>query len=444
MYKKPSFIFFSIFFLSVTFSLYVMDVTSDISDESNFKYDASYNNYKAKGVFAKNDPFYTEHDLQEQIIKNMPDNCGKLLRFTKQKLERGTALKKNPLLFVGSPGTGKTCIAKTFGSSLTKNGYYFVCATSLRDQYKNSGIQNIINEIEPFFNYQGSDQGYTIIFDEIDALTQNFNNEHCPDQGISQQLWLTMDKLVKETPHFFIGISNKNASDFPEALLDRIGKSNVIKISLPDYQQRLHAIEYNASLFLHQLNQADLALIAHKTKRKSLREIETIFNEAEKIAWERNKEKSFTINKADIKKAIQICNPSYFSTLYNTCKKNKTMFLQVIPSYLPIALSLIPTIISLMSLKSQYQSIALQYQSFGTQNSALNLQRQGLEMQEQALNLQKQAFDCQERALNSQDKSLDVQKSSSNWQTAGTAVSIAATLIPIAISVGSRFACNII
>lgn len=250
---------------------------------------------------------FSQESLQNNIYfkdiagnEEAKENAKDIIDFLKEpeKYTKMGARIPRGIIFYGSPGTGKTLMARAIASEAGVP-FYSVCGSDFVEMYVGVGA----NRIRSLFKQARKHKKAVIFIDEIDALGKkratnvNGGNEE-RDQTLNALL-SEMSGFSKEDDGIVI-IGTTNRMDILDDALIRAGRfDRHIEIGLPDKSGRRKIID------LHLKNKAfssDICLddLAKKTVYFSGAMLESLINEATIFAIKENEEK---ITKAHLDKA---------------------------------------------------------------------------------------------------------------------------------------------
>ncbi len=112
--------------------------------------------------------------------------------------------KSGPLLFVGTPGTGKTTVAQAL-AEVSGRQYSFIRAPLLGNEYKDSTVQNLARYIVPLIK---QNKPAVIVIDELMSVAAKEGSLNDPDKKALDSLWTLMDDFSKNEKILFIATAN--------------------------------------------------------------------------------------------------------------------------------------------------------------------------------------------------------------------------------------------
>ncbi len=271
--------------------------------------------------------------LDSNLIVSLLHNCPSLLRFqiglmknptTYRSLNRVKSFAINKILLYGPPGSGKSSLAKAI-ADYCNFPRQFIIASSLLNQYKNSGQVNFRYIFEPLLK---SDEYLAIIFDELTGLTNKHGKKNNPDEGTIEQFLGILDHCETHKNLLFIATTNE-IKKLPPQIKDRFCGS-MFKIAMPDSKRREKFIdslfEDNDSdeendesnefklakampslpplKFVQAFNRNDKNWLTKQTSSFSMRQLNAMKCLAYLFALERNVDDEFTLNNCEIEVAI--------------------------------------------------------------------------------------------------------------------------------------------
>ncbi len=223
-----------------------------------------------------------DKDLCEQVIKNAPADIKQLISYLKHPATNKQIIPRR-LLLLGPPGVGKTTLAKAIAKEIGRP-YYFIEAPFLLDEYKNSGIQNLLREIKPILQ---RGEPCVIIIDELTELTDQYNKDKAEDSNVAAALWLMLDQCATHPNILFVGTSNKKEGDLPAQIRSRF-EENIIHIDPPNKKERAEILRHHFKHDRVNINEKYFNYLLKKTAGKSARALEKLFIKAAQHANKRS------------------------------------------------------------------------------------------------------------------------------------------------------------
>lgn len=218
--------------------------------------------------------------------------------------EYGARMPKGVILY-GSPGTGKTLLAKAVAGE-AKVPFYALSGSDFVQVYVGVGAARIRNLFK-----KAKSHGKAVIFiDEIDAIGKKRGGSN--STGGNDERDQTLNALLTEMSGFgekegIVVIAATNRLDTLDSALLRPGRfDRHIEVSLPDLAAREKIISLHLKNKPH--NEIDIKDIARKTAYFSGAKLESLINEAAIIAA---KENSVSLNQEHINKAYSIVLAGY-------------------------------------------------------------------------------------------------------------------------------------
>ena len=218
--------------------------------------------------------------------------------------EYGARMPKGVILY-GSPGTGKTLLAKAVAGE-AKVPFYALSGSDFVQVYVGVGAARIRNLFK-----KAKSHGKAVIFiDEIDAIGKKRGGSN--STGGNDERDQTLNALLTEMSGFgekegIVVIAATNRLDTLDSALLRPGRfDRHIEVSLPDLAAREKIISLHLKNKPH--NEIDIKDIARKTAYFSGAKLESLINEAAIIAA---KENSVSLNQEHINKAFSIVLAGY-------------------------------------------------------------------------------------------------------------------------------------
>lgn len=243
-------------------------------------------------------------EILESVLKNAPQEIILLIEY----LKNDNYLLNNKIIFEGPPGTGKTTLAQAIAESTGCN-FIIIEAHAIKNEYQNSGAQNIIRAFEPILQ---SNEPCVVVIDEITRLTDQHQNKHNPEEGTGTSLWIELDKCEK-SPHILVIGTTNDFNSMPSQLKSRFIDC-VIKIDLPSFEQRYNVLNYlfKTSKFPldETINDVFIKELATKTQTASIRTLEALMKSAIFKRAMKNKEtrEPIILSRTDFLDAIESIN----------------------------------------------------------------------------------------------------------------------------------------
>ncbi|MGB8367392.1 MAG: AAA family ATPase [Candidatus Babeliales bacterium] len=278
-----------------------------------------------------------DKDLCEQVIKNSPEEINRLIVNLKHPTKKTNIIPRR-LLLLGQPGVGKTTLAKAIAKEIGRP-FYFIEAPFLLDEYKNSGIQNLLREIKPILD---KGEPCVIIIDELTELTDQYNKDRNEDSNVAAALWLLLDQCAINPNILFIGTSNKKEHDLPPQVRSRF-EENIVHINTPNKKERTRMLQLLFQKDNVAINKKYFNYLLKKTAGKSARTIEKLFIKAAQHANTRSPG-NYILESQDFDAVLSHWRSSYHpQAIYEKIKTNIDPFnARVLPilSYLTSLASL--------------------------------------------------------------------------------------------------------
>jgi len=237
-------------------------------------------------------------DLIEEVLEQCPAEIEDLIDAINDP-ENESSIR---IILSGSPGVGKTTIAKAIAQRTGRN-HVIIRGTALSNQYQFSGEQNLARAIEPLLE---SNEPHVIVIDEMDALKQTHGNKENVDSCAAGTLCSLVDDCEDNPRLVFIGTTNK-LKQIPDDLKSRF---TVIDVPLPDVKKRETILWYyflnQRSISLdYECDSAYITSLAKLTKGFSARELKLVVTRARTIARKRDSS-DIVLTKADFYQAYKI------------------------------------------------------------------------------------------------------------------------------------------
>ncbi|HEB41885.1 MAG TPA: AAA family ATPase [Candidatus Dependentiae bacterium] len=294
-----------------------------------------------------------DESLCAQVIKNAPEDIKQLIANLKHPSTNKQIIPRR-LLLLGPPGVGKTTLAKAIAKEIGRP-YYFIEAPFLLDEYKNSGIQNLLREIKPILQ---RDEPCVIIIDELTELTDQYNKDKAQDSNVAAALWLLLDQCATHPNILFIGTSNKKEHDLPAQIRSRF-EENIIHIDPPNKKERAEILRHHFKHDRVNINEKYFNYLLKKTTGKSARALEKLFIKAAQHANGRLPG-SYCITAQDFDAVLhQWQSPYHPKSIYEKIKIYIQPFNNNVLPPLNFLVALIGLGISIYSLQQSNQSIPL-------------------------------------------------------------------------------------
>ena len=236
------------------------------------------------------------------------------------------------ILLYGSPGTGKTLIARKIGQMLNAREPKVINGPEVLNKYVGQSEENIrklFADAEKEYKEKGDESGlHIIIFDELDAVCKQRGSGAGGGTGVGDsvvnQLLSKLDGVDQLNNILLIGMTNRK--DMIDDALLRPGRLEVhMEISLPDEDGRVQILKiHTAQMRKHGNLNADVNLmeIAHKTKNFSGAELNGLVRSATSFALNRHVKvgtmagvsddvQEITVQRSDFDHAFEEVKPAF-------------------------------------------------------------------------------------------------------------------------------------
>jgi len=236
------------------------------------------------------------------------------------------------ILLYGSPGTGKTLIARKIGQMLNAREPKVINGPEVLNKYVGQSEENIrklFADAEKEYKEKGDESGlHIIIFDELDAVCKQRGSGAGGGTGVGDsvvnQLLAKLDGVDQLNNILLIGMTNRK--DMIDDALLRPGRLEVhMEISLPDEDGRVQILKiHTAQMRKHGNLDPDVNLVelAHLTKNFSGAEISGLVRSATSFALNRHVKvgtmagvsedvEHMTVNRNDFAHAFDDVKPAF-------------------------------------------------------------------------------------------------------------------------------------
>ena len=236
------------------------------------------------------------------------------------------------ILLYGSPGTGKTLIARKIGQMLNAREPKVINGPEVLNKYVGQSEENIrklFADAEKEYKEKGDESGlHIIIFDELDAVCKQRGSGAGGGTGVGDsvvnQLLSKLDGVDQLNNILLIGMTNRK--DMIDDALLRPGRLEVhMEISLPDEDGRVQILKiHTAQMRKHGNLNPDVSLndLAHRTKNFSGAELNGLVRSATSFALNRHVKvgtmagvsddvQDITVNSSDFDHAFDDVKPAF-------------------------------------------------------------------------------------------------------------------------------------
>ena len=236
------------------------------------------------------------------------------------------------ILLYGSPGTGKTLIARKIGQMLNAREPKVINGPEVLNKYVGQSEENIrklFADAEKEYKEKGDESGlHIIIFDELDAVCKQRGSGAGGGTGVGDsvvnQLLSKLDGVDQLNNILLIGMTNRK--DMIDEALLRSGRLEVhMEISLPDEAGRVQILKIHTAQMRKHGNldpDVDMAEIARLTKNFSGAEIAGLVRSATSFALNRHVKvgtmagvaddvDKITVNRNDFEHAFDDVKPAF-------------------------------------------------------------------------------------------------------------------------------------
>ena len=236
------------------------------------------------------------------------------------------------ILLYGSPGTGKTLIARKIGQMLNAREPKVINGPEVLNKYVGQSEENIrklFADAEKEYKEKGDESGlHIIIFDELDAVCKQRGSGAGGGTGVGDsivnQLLSKLDGVDQLNNILLIGMTNR--MDMIDDALLRPGRLELkMEISLPDEDGRVQILNIHTAQMRKHGNldpDVNLAEIAHLTKNYSGAEISGVVRAATSFALTRHIKvgttagiddniEHMTVNRSDFAMGLEDVKPAF-------------------------------------------------------------------------------------------------------------------------------------
>lgn len=242
-------------------------------------------------------------DAKEELVEVVD-----FLKSPKKYLEAGARIPKGVLL-VGSPGTGKTLLAKAVAGEAGVP-FFHTSGSEFEEMLVGAGA----SRVRDLFSKAKKATPCIIFIDEIDAVAKKRGTvlQAGNTEQTLNQLLVEMDGLEERDNVIVIGATNR--ADVLDPAILRPGRfDRTVVVSMPDYQGRKQIIDVHAKNKKF-TKDVDLERVARKTIGFSGADLENLLNEAAIMAAKDGKKEVSDENLAEAFLKVKIGR-----------KKSKTM-----------------------------------------------------------------------------------------------------------------------
>lgn len=233
-------------------------------------------------------------EAKEEIVEIVD-----FLRYPERYVELGAKIPKGVLL-VGSPGTGKTLLAKAVAGEADVP-FFSVSGSSFIEMFVGVGAARV----RDLFEQAKKDAPSIIFIDEIDAIGKSRaagsmmggNDER--EQTLNQLL-AEMDGFGSDTPIIILAATNR--PEILDSALMRPGRfDRQVLVDKPDYEGRIAILKVHVK-DIKQDDDVDLEEIARLTAGLAGADLANIINEAALLAGRKNQK---TVKQSDLRESVE-------------------------------------------------------------------------------------------------------------------------------------------
>lgn len=232
------------------------------------------------------------NELSNLLLESCPEKLQMFIERFKDYYENKSYKNNedlfNVLIFVGSPGTGKSETAKAIANKLGMK-CFVINSALLGNEYQDSAPQNIDRELKKAEAYG---KPCVVVFEEIDAVGNVKNNDDNKKNNnkAAIALWLKLEECSKHKKYIVIGTTN-SIKDMPEQIHSRLS-GGIIEFKQPTKEMLRRIIRFHLGSFA---NDRLVISICNKTNNIPNRELANLiklmretakFNESPEITDE--------------------------------------------------------------------------------------------------------------------------------------------------------------
>jgi SpoVK/Ycf46/Vps4 family AAA+-type ATPase len=210
----------------------------------------------------------SESNLLHLIFENCPRQLKKIISLSKEDFDRYCP---RTIILVGKPGVGKSTLALAIAQKFERS-CRFICCSMLANEFKNSGCQNLLREIDQTLK---NDPASVIILDEINVFTDKYQNAYDTDRDMAPALWQMMDSMKSYYPNAIIIATANNIDKLPDPLKDRFLHA-IFELTPPSIDMRKKILRHHFNSRFALINNEALDYLASNTTHLSARILQSL------------------------------------------------------------------------------------------------------------------------------------------------------------------------